>query len=85
MSAAAKVLAKNGISLLEAAVLEALKGHSDGLGNVDIAKALDLYEPASAHQKNFMTWKIIARLLDSKRIELHPESKKSRPKYRLAN
>lgn len=44
----AKELAKQGVDCLKTAVLECLKDFPQGLGNADIARALDLYDPPEA-------------------------------------
>ncbi len=85
MSSAQKMpadAAQQAVKLLEQAVLSVLKQHPDGLGNADVARALDLLDPPGERQKNYLTWKILRRLEIKGIVEETSDPEGRRKKFR---
>ena len=54
--------AKEGISLVEKAILEFIATHPQGVSNAEIAKALNLESDIAGNHKNYLSWSILGNL-----------------------
>lgn len=75
--------AAEGLRLLEEAIVEELRGHPQGLGNSELARALQLESDHQGRHDNYLTYSVVGGLL--KKGEVVVEKRERRNYYLLAS
>ena len=64
----AKQKAQQGFSLLKEAILECLREHPEGLGNAQVADALDLHTDYKGGSEDYLTWAVLGMLMNEAKV-----------------
>jgi FixJ family two-component response regulator len=61
--------ARFGLGEIENAVVYLLRGHPEGLTNVEIAEALGIESKSTDEHRNYLSWSVLIRLSRAGRVE----------------
>ena len=65
----ARELAQEGLTKIEDAIMRLLESNPQGLGNSEIAEALNLRSDFRGNQQNYITYSVLGGLLAQGRVE----------------
>lgn len=64
----AKQKAQQGFSLVKEAILECLGENPEGLGNAQVAEALDLHTDYKGSSEDYLTWAVLGVLMNEQKV-----------------
>jgi hypothetical protein len=70
-----KVRASNALHELEDTVVELLAAAPGGLTNIDVTTALGLHSDHLGNHRNYLSWSILGRLMNSDRVRGEKDEK----------